>query len=78
MFLVDEKNVNYCVFIYTPDQDEAKVYTPFFQSIDQAEEYANYMRLYLPRTVVVTEPYPVVPEKASLEEEFSNVIKKNQ
>ena len=77
MFLIDEKNVNYCIFVYTPNQENEKVYTPFFQSIDQAEENANYMRLHLPRNVVVSEPYPVVPEKASLEEEFSKVIKKN-
>ena len=78
MFVTDAKNVRYCIFVHAPNDPEAKVYTPFFQSLDEADEYANYMRVYLPRDVIVSEPYPVVNDSVSLEKEFSKVIKKER
>ena len=45
--------------------------------MDEAEVYANHMRVLLPKEgTVITEPYPVyntTPEK--LEEEFCRVVK---
>tara|TARA_R100001443_G_scaffold24965_1_gene37647 strand:- start:2844 stop:3071 length:228 start_codon:yes stop_codon:yes gene_type:complete len=67
----------YCVFFYISNKEDTKVYTPFFKTLDEAEEYANHMRALLPlEGNVVSEPYPVQntsPEK--LEEEFFRIIK---
>ena len=77
MFITNENNVSYCVFVRIETEGDTKVYTPFFPCMDEAEEYANSMRVLLPKeNVIVTEPYPVVKTIESLEKEFHKVIKK--
>ena len=70
-------NVHYCVFVRIENKVDTKLYTPFFATLDEAEVYANHMRVLLPKEgTVVTEPYPVyttTPEK--LEKEFCKVVK---
>ena len=72
-----KSKVYYCVFVRIENTVDTKVYTPFFGTLDEAEVYANHMRVLLPKEgTVVSEPYPVyntTPEK--LEEEFCRVIK---
>ena len=50
---------SYVVFIHNEDTG---TFTPKFASIDEAEEFANAMRL-LSNDTTVSEPYPIVATK---------------
>ena len=58
----------YVIFIRIETKEDKKLYTPSFPTLDEAEVYANHMRLLLPKEAIVSEPYPIVSD--SLEKEF--------
>lgn len=70
----------YVIFIRIETKEDTKLYTPSFPTLDEAEVYANHMRLLLPKEAIVSEPYPVVNTEigfaTTLEKEFSEIIKK--